>query len=181
MRPVSEDSNQSNDTGDSDKGDNGTGDADDARLGQLAADVDHAVRKATRTVEFGRRGFAIAVTVFVLLLAELLPWVGDYAGWQVLVGDAGTFAIPRLFAVTSIGIGIVASSLALVTRRWWLTWVCAIGGWFAAVDGLLAVWSQQSVGVNDGGETGPDIGLIIALVVMILLAAQWMRIAWSRR
>lgn len=174
MRPVSEDGKQPNNTGGS-----GSGEESD-HLDQLAADVDHAVRKAARTVEFGRRGFTLAVTVFLLLLTELLPWMDGYAGWQVLVGDAGTFAIPRLFAATSIGIGILASSLALVTRRWWLTWVCAIGGWFAAVDGVLAIWSQQSVGVDDGGGTGPGLGLVLALVAMILLAAQWMRMAWSR-
>lgn len=174
MRSVSENGKQPNNAG------GGGSDGENDHLDQLAADVDHAVRKAARTVEFGRRGFTLAVTVFLLLVTELLPWSDGYAGWQVLVGDAGTFAIPRLFAATSIGIGILASSLALITRRWWLTWVCAIGGWFAAVDGVLAVWSQQSEGVNGGGDTGPGIGLILALVAMILLAAQWMRTAWSR-
>ena len=170
MRTVSEDGNQPNHPGDE----------EDARLNRLAADVDQVVRKASRTVEFGMRGFAIALTVFALLVAELLPWVDGYAGWQILLGEAGTLTIPRLFAVTSIGIGVVASALALLTRRWWLTWVCAIGGWFAAVDGVLAVWSQQSAGIREGTGGGPGIGLIIALIVMILLAAQWMRMAWSR-
>jgi|SRR5699024_5000400 len=170
MRSVSNDSNRPGETGDN----------DDGGLDRLAADVDQVVRKAARTVEFGMRGFAISVTVVALLVAELLPWIGDYAGWQVLLGETGTFAVPRLFALTSIGIGIVASILALLTRRWWLTWVCAIGGWFAAVDGVLAVWSQQSAGIQEVGGDGPGIGLIVSLVVMILLAAQWMRVAWSR-
>lgn len=145
---------------------------------QLAEDVDEIGRKAARTVELGRRGFVIAVLVFVLLIGELLPWVGSKAGWQVLVGQAS--AIPQLFAATSTVIGILCSILALGTRRWWLTWVCAIGGWFASVDGLLAVWSQQSAGANNTSSGGPGIGLVIALVAIILLAGNWMRTAFSR-
>lgn len=171
MQPVRSDDSYAADAGD---------DPGNGQLDQLAADVDQVVRKASRTVEFGRRGFAIAVLVFVLMVAELLPWVGSHTGWQVLLGDAGTFAVPRLFALTSTGIGVLASILALTTRRWWLTWACAMGGWFAAVDGVLAVWSQQSAGIQGAGSSGPGIGLIIALIAMILLAAQWMRIAWSR-
>lgn len=158
-------------------GDNPAGEGS-SEVGELAADVDQVVRKASRTVEFGRRGFAIAVGVFVLIIAQLLPWVGEHAGWQVLAGEAG--AIPRLFAATSIGVGILASMLALITRRWWLTWVCAVGGWFASVDGVLAVWSQQSSGASGAAGDGPGFGLVLALIVVVVLAAQWMRVAWSR-
>lgn len=148
------------------------------QFGMLAADVDQVVRRASRTVEFGRRGFTIAVTVFALIVAVLLPWVGENTGWEVLLGEAG--AIPRLFAATSIGIGVLASMLALATRRWWLAWACAVGGWFASVDGVLAVWSQQSTGIHGAGGQGPGIGLVLALIAMIILAAQWLRTAWSR-
>jgi hypothetical protein len=145
---------------------------------RLAEDVDQVVTKASRTVELGRRGFVIAVLVFVLLVGQLLPWVGDHVGWQVLLGQGG--GIPQLFAVTSTGIGVLASALTLMTRRWWLSWVCAMGGWFASVDGLLAIWSQQSSVANGATGGGPGVGMVIALVAMILLAAQWMRTAWSR-
>jgi hypothetical protein len=107
-----------------------------------------------------------------------LPWVGPHSGWQVLVGQGGP--IPQLFAATSTLFGVVASVLALSARRWWLTWVCAMGGWFASVDGLLAVWSQQSSVANNAPGTGPGIGLIVALATMILLAGNWMRASWSR-
>lgn len=145
---------------------------------QLAEDVDEIGRKAARTVELGRRGFIISVLVFLLLVGQILPWVGDKTGWEVLVGEGG--AIPQLFAATSSVIGIVASALTLATRRWWLTWVCAIGGWFSSVDGLLAVWSQQSTGANNAPGAGPGIGMILALAAIILLAASWMRTAFSR-
>ncbi|MTD53565.1 Rv2732c family membrane protein [Amycolatopsis pithecellobii] len=145
---------------------------------RLAEDVDAIGAKVSRTVELGRRGFIISVLVFVLLVGQLLPWVGDHVGWQVLFGDGG--AIPQLFAITSTGIGVLCSVLTLATRRWWLTWVCAMGGWFSSVDGLLAVWSQQSSGANGAAGNGPGIGMIIALAAIILLAANWMRTAFSR-
>ncbi|GLY66287.1 Rv2732c family membrane protein [Amycolatopsis taiwanensis] len=151
---------------------------DGADLTRLAADVDEVVSKAARTVDIGRRGFVISVLVFVLLVGQLLPWVGPHTGWQVLFGQGG--AVPQLFATTSSVFGVGASVLALSTRRWWLTWVCAMGGWFASVDGLLAVWSQQSSSATNTPGTGPGIGLIIALIATIVLAANWMRTAWSR-
>ena len=145
---------------------------------QLGSDVDEVVTKASRTVELGRRGFFLAVLVFVLLVGQLLPWVGSHVGWQVLLGQGG--GIPQLFAVTSTLFGVLASALTLMTRRWWLAWVCAMGGWFACVDGLLAIWSQQSSVANGAAGGGPGIGMVVALVAMIVLAAQWMRTAWSR-
>jgi hypothetical protein len=149
-----------------------------AELGRLAKDVDQVVKRASRTVELGRRGFIVSLLVFALLIGQILPWVGGHVGWQVLFGQGGP--IPQLFATTSTVIGIFASVLALATRRWWLTWVCAIGGWFSSVDGLLAVWSQQSSQANNAVGAGPGIGMVIALAAMIFLAANWMRTAWSR-
>jgi hypothetical protein len=149
-----------------------------AELGRLAEDVDQVVKRASRTVELGRRGFVLSLLVFALLVGQLLPWVGGHVGWQVLLGQGG--AVPQLFAATSTLVGVFASVLALATRRWWLTWICAIGGWFSSVDGLLAVWSQQSSQANGAVGAGPGIGMVIALVAMIFLAANWMRTAWSR-
>lgn len=153
-------------------------DADtDKELTELQAEIDEVGHRAAKTVELGRRGFVIAVAVFVLLVGQLLPWVGDHAGWQVLLGEGGP--IPQLFAATSTGFGVLASALALGTRRWWLSWVCAVGGWFSFVDGLLAVWSQQSSHANNAVGGGPGIGMILALVIMIVLGVNWMRTAWS--
>ncbi|SFQ33626.1 hypothetical protein SAMN05421810_106180 [Amycolatopsis arida] len=156
----------------------GSGDRASSDVDRLAADVDAVVSRAARTVELGRRGFVIAVATFALIVGLLLPWVGDVAGWQVLAGEGG--AVPRLFAATSTAFGVIASALALATRRWWLTWVCAVGGWFASVDGVLAIWSQQSSPASGAPGAGPGIGMVLALVAMIVLAAQWMRTAWSR-
>ncbi|WP_020671636.1 hypothetical protein [Amycolatopsis nigrescens] len=149
-----------------------------ADFSELAADVDEVVRKAARTVELGRRGFVIAVAVFVLIVGQVLPWVGGEVGWQALLGQSGT--IPQLFAGTSAGFGVLAGMLALATRRWWLTWVCAVGGWFTSVVGVLAVWSQQSSAASGAAGGGPGIGMIIAVIATIVLAVNWMRTAWSR-
>ncbi|PXY19760.1 hypothetical protein [Prauserella muralis] len=145
---------------------------------ELAADVDEAVGRAVKTVELGRRGFTISVAVFALVVGLVLPWVGEAAGWQVLAGEGG--AIPRLFATTSTVFGVLASALALATRRWWLAWVCAVGGCIASVDGLLAIWSQQSSAASGAPGDGPGLGMVIAVLGMVVLAAQWMRVAWSR-
>lgn len=164
---------------------NGGADADDAKareareVAELAEEIDEVERDAARRIDPGPRGFFIAVLVFVLMIALLLPWVGDSAGWRVLVyGEDG--AIPRLFAATSSGFGIAASALALITRRWWLSWVCAVGCCVAAVDGLLGVWSQQSSAASGETGAGPGVGMVVALVVSIMLAASWLRTAWSR-
>lgn len=158
---------------------NGRAPGNGQAMDRLAADVNAAVGRAVKTVELGPRGFAIAVTVFALIIGLLLPWVDGNAGWEILAGH-GNEAIPRLFAATSGGFGVLASVLALVTRRWWLTWVCAIGGWFAFVDGVLAIWSQQSSAAPGAAGEGPGFGLVLAAIAMAVLAFQWMRVAWSR-
>lgn len=153
---------------------------DDAReLDELAVEIDQVGERVSRTVDIGQRGVILGLALVLLLAGLLLPWVGDTAGWQVLLtGDGGT--IPRLFAATATGAGLIASLLALITRRWWLTWVCAVGGWFASVDGMLAVWSQQSSSSTGAAGGGPGTGMILALIAMVVLAVQWMRMAWSR-
>lgn len=157
---------------------NDSGDNEPPEVAELRQEIDEVEREAARRVELGRRGFVIACLVLVLATALLLPWVGDFAGWQVIAGEGG--AVPRLFAVTSTGFGIFGSALTLATRRWWLAWVCALGSCIATVDGMLAIWSQQSSGVSGQPGAGPGIGMIIGLVAMIILAANWLRIAWSR-
>jgi hypothetical protein len=129
-----------------------------------------------RTVELGGRAVVIAVAVFVLLVGLALPWMNGASGIEVLIGEETGKAsmVPRLFAATAVLFGVLASALTLTTRRWVFAWVGAAGGWFASVDGVLAIWSRQSSG------TAPGIGLIIAVVAMVVLAFQWFRTAASR-
>ncbi|MGH3517832.1 MAG: Rv2732c family membrane protein [Haloechinothrix sp.] len=157
---------------------NDPADKEPPEVAELREEIDEVERQAARRIELGSRGFLIACLVFGLIVSLLLPWVGDYAGWQVLAGEGGP--VPRLFAVTASGFGILGSALTVVTRRWWLAWVCAVGSCIATVDGLLAIWSQQSSGVSGVPGEGPGIGMVIALIVMIMLAGSWLRTAWSR-
>ncbi|MET0135346.1 MAG: hypothetical protein ABW215_17345 [Kibdelosporangium sp.] len=133
-------------------------------------------RRMDRTVELGGRAVVISVAVMVLLIGLLLPWLHGANGWQVLLGQVEGRAgiVPRLFAATASGFGVLASVLALITRRWGMTWICALGGWFASVDGMLAIWSRQST------EGSPGIGMILAEVAMVVIAVCWFRTAWSR-
>ena len=131
---------------------------------QLRNEIDEVERRTVRTVDLGPRAITIAIAVFILIVGHALPWMSGANGLDVLfgqhdaVGKAST--VPRLFAGTSLGFGILGSAVALMTRRWALSWVCALGGWFASGDGILAIWSRQSSA--GAGSSGPGIGLIIA-------------------
>jgi hypothetical protein len=142
----------------------------------LREEIDEVGRRAARTVELGGRAVVIAVAVFVLLMGLVLPWMNGASGLEVLIGaETGKASIvPRLFAVTSVLFGVVASALTLITRRWFFAWVGAAGGWFASVDGVLAIWSRQS------SDTVPGVGMVIAVVAMVVIAVQWFRTAASR-
>jgi hypothetical protein len=143
---------------------------------QLREEIDEVGRRASRKVELGGRAVVIAVAVFVLLVGLVLPWMNGASGLEVLIGQEGGKAsmVPRLFAATAVLFGVIASALTLITRRWFFAWVGAAGGWFASVDGVLAIWSRQSSGTDVG------IGLIIAVVAMVVIAFQWFRTAASR-
>ncbi|SDC47083.1 Rv2732c family membrane protein [Actinokineospora iranica] len=157
-------------------------DPDDPNLAILRDEIDAVERASSRKVELGGRAVVLSIAVFVLIVGYLLPWMGSAAGWQVLLGagDAAgkAGAVPRLFAATALLFGIAASTLTLLTRRWALAWASALGGWFATVDGLLAIWSRQS----SAGLTspGPGIGMVVSEVAMVVLAVLWFRTAWSR-
>lgn len=155
---------------------------DPANLQQLQNEIDEVERRTVRTVDLGPRAMTIAVAVFVLIIGHALPWMSSANGLDVLMGNQDAVGkasmVPRLFAATSAGIGILGSALALITRRWIFVWACALGGWFASVDGVLAIWSRQSSA--GAGASGPGIGLILAEIATVFIAAQWLRTAWSR-
>jgi hypothetical protein len=145
-------------------------------IDHLRTQIDEVERKATRTVDLGGRAVVIAAAVMVLLVGLLLPWLHGDSGWEVLLGrvEGRAGMVPQLFAATSSGFGVLASMIALVTRRWGMTWICALGGWFACVDGVLAIWSRQS------SEGSPGVGLVLSEIAMVVIATCWFRTAWSR-
>jgi hypothetical protein len=71
----------------------------------------------------------------------------------------------------------VGCATGLVTRLWVVGWASAFGCGFSVVTGVWAVWSRQTAG---SGAPGPGPGLLLVLVAMVLMAAMWVRLAWSR-
>jgi hypothetical protein len=149
-------------------------------LAVLHAELDAVERSALRRVDPGVRAVVIAGAIMVLLLAITLPWVGDASGWDVLSGTANPVdrvgLLPRMFGGVALGLGVGLSLLALLTRRWGLVWVSALGCAYGVLDGVWAIWSRQTV-----TGPGPGIGLVLAALAMAVLAVQWLRLALSRR
>jgi hypothetical protein len=133
---------------------------------------------ATRLVAGTLLVLVLAVAVLLLVGALMLPWTGGVPGWQVLAGVANLGALPRLFTFTSIGFGLLGSAVALATRLWAASFVCAVGSGFSVVNGVWAIWSRQ-VNVPQGGS-GPGIGLVVAVLAMVVLAGCWVRITARR-
>ncbi|QJY47362.1 hypothetical protein [Pseudonocardia broussonetiae] len=145
----------------------------------LEAEIRGIARTMERRTDPGATAVTVAVAVLVVLGSLALPWTGAVLGWQVLAGLAPDLGVlPRLFTFTSVGFGVLGSALALSTRWWALAWVCAVGSGISVVTGIWAVWSRQTV-VPDGG-TGPHVGMVLAVLAMVVLAASWSRIALRR-
>lgn len=153
---------------------------DPDRMDELRAEIDAVERSALRRVELGARAGVIAGAIMVLLLATSLPWVGSASGWEVLRGTADPAddvgLLPWLFAVVALGFGVGLSALALITRRWGLVWASALGCGYGVLDGVWAIWSRQTT-----AGAGPGVGLILAVLAVAVLAAQWFRLAVSRQ
>jgi hypothetical protein len=147
-------------------------------LASLEAELAEAERRVVRRVEPGAVAMVVAVVVLVVAGALMLPWTGGVPGWQVLAGVANFGVLPRLFTITAVGFGVLGSSVALATRLWAAAFVCAVGCGFSVVNGVWAIWSRQ-VNVPQGG-TGPEIGLVLAVLAMVALTACWVRIAAHR-
>jgi hypothetical protein len=136
-------------------------------------------RELLRRIDPGTRAVVIAAVMMVLVLSAVLPWVGAASGWHILLGQADPALkiglLPRLFAINSTIAGVLVGALALATRRWAVAWVAAMACVIVSFEGLIAIWSRQTVQAE-----GPSIGLVLAVVSMFVLAIQWLRIVWTR-
>lgn len=147
----------------------------EARYEAEVADVERAVR---RRVEPGATAAGVVVGMLALLASLPLPWTGTTRGWEVLLGVDELGVLPPFFARVALGVGVVLSVVALLTHRWGLAWVCAVGCGFSIVAGVWAIWSRQ-VTVLDGGA-GAGFGLVLAVLAAVVLTVSWVRIALSR-
>jgi hypothetical protein len=147
-------------------------------MARFEAELAGLQRRVERRTDPGVAALVVVVGVLVLLGSLMLPWTGDVAGWQVLSGTESLGLLPRLFAFTALGFGVLGSALALATRWWALAWVEAVGCGFSIVTGVWAIWSRQ-ITVPDGGS-GAGPGLVVAVLAVIVLAASWVRIALRR-
>jgi hypothetical protein len=147
-------------------------------LAALDGELRGVARRVERRIDPGPTALVVSIAMLALIGGLLLPWTGSARGWEILAGVASFGPLPRLFTFTALGFGLVGSALALATRWWALAWVCAVGCGFSVVTGVWAIWSRQTV-VPEGG-TGPGVGLVLAVLAVLLLAASWVRIAIRR-
>jgi hypothetical protein len=147
-------------------------------LAPYAAELAGVERRVERGIDPGPTALTVSIGVLVLLGSLLLPWTGSTAGWEVLAGTESFGLLPRLFAFTALGFGVIGSALALATRWWGFAWMCAVGCGFSVVDGVWAIWSRQ-IGVPAGGSAA-GVGLVLAVVTVLVLAVSWVRIALRR-
>ena len=141
---------------------------------ETRAEIDGAGRAAQRRIDPGPRAMLIAVCVVAAVASLLLPWVAGMPGWEVLAGgDAGP--LPTLFSITLTTFAIVCSAAALLTRLWVLAWLAAYGCGVSSVNGVWAIWSQQT-----GAAGGPGFGLVLGVLAVVLLTFVWAGAALRR-
>jgi hypothetical protein len=145
---------------------------------ELEKELVEVTKAFERRTDPGTNALFVSVAMLLLVGAQLLPWVGAAPGWHLLAGIESAGPLPRLFTFTSLGFGLVVSAAALSTRSWLLAWICAAGCGISVINGVWSTWTRQVV-VPMGGA-GPGIGMILALVAMVLLAANWAIIALRR-
>ena len=154
----------------------------DAEFEEFRRDIDAAEKKVAGEIDPGARAMVVAVLVFALLLTFVLPHTGHARGFDVLVNgaiaDQESVRVPsRIFVWLAMVFGVGFSMLALLTRRWVLSWIALVGSFVASVIGMLAIWTRQTAGA---GHPGPGIGLVVAWIAVILLTFHWARVVWSR-
>lgn len=147
-------------------------------LRELNAQVAGLPEQIERRFDPGPRALVVSVGVLVLIGSVLLPWIGGSPGWQVFAGIASYGPLPRLFTFTLIAFGVLGSMLALVTRRWAIAFVCAIGCGISTVNGIWAIWSRQ-IGA-DSGLAPPQVGLILGAIGVLVLTFTWAGVALRR-
>lgn len=146
---------------------------------RISAKLSRTERDILRRIDPGAQALIMATVTLVLITCWILPWIGTASGWQILTNEAdpalNISILPRLFSINSTIAGVLLSSLALATRRWAVAWVAAMACAVVSVEGVIAIWSRQTV-----AQAGPSVGLVLAEVSVFVLAVMWLRVVWSR-
>lgn len=145
----------------------------------LRKEIDDVEHQAAKRIDPGTGALTISIAVLAILVSLILPWIGEFTGLQVVLGESSLF-LPKLFSYLALGIGVVGSGVTLAVRRWGLTWVCSLGLFAGSIIGVLSIWTQQTTTSNKTIGPGPGIGLIIAVIAVIVLLVKWVKIAASR-
>lgn len=144
-------------------------------------------KKVAGEIDPGARAVFVAALVLVICFSLVLPHSGSASGFDVLTHSPevrtenigiGSYLFVWLTAV----FGVVASALALTTRRWVLAFTALAGSAVGCVAGMLAWWSRNTENVDTlkVPEHGPGIGLIIGWFAMLVITFHWSRTVWAR-
>ncbi|RJQ78624.1 hypothetical protein D5S17_12485 [Pseudonocardiaceae bacterium YIM PH 21723] len=147
----------------------------------MRAQIEQVGQDVKRQIDPGHRAMIIAVAVMALLASQILPWAVGHTGFDLLTKPMPAAEkisiIVKIFDGMALVIGVLASALAIITRRWALAWVCAFGGALTLVFGVLSIWTRQTV-LN--APHGVQAGLIVAVLSVLVLVVQWFKIVTAR-
>ncbi|MFT3900222.1 MAG: hypothetical protein QM728_08270 [Gordonia sp. (in: high G+C Gram-positive bacteria)] len=169
---------------------------------QFEDDLRRAERKVAGEIDPGARAVVVAAAVLVAGVSLALPHVaneffsfrGAVSGFDVLSFDEKAQAAKititsRVFVYLLLIFGVLFSALALITRRWVLSWIALCGSMVSVVAGTLAWWTRNTPGLDaqigsDGKPLPPvqgvGIGLVLGLIAVIVLSFHWARVVWAR-
>lgn len=169
-----------------------------AELEPFRKDFERAEKKVSGEIDPGMRGVVLAVLIFALLGAFALPHVGGVKGWEVISGsqsaDAEAIAFTsEIFLWVALLFGGLLGIVTLLTRRWALAWLVSAGTTIGVVFGVLAIWSRQTTSQKLAGVdssqaavegaahmSGPGIGLIVMLLLLVVMTYMWLQVVWSK-
>lgn len=166
--------------------DQSTAGSDREALRAYEKDLRKAERKVAGEIDPGARAMVVAIGVIVAMVSLILPHAGDATGLDVLSmsgrAHAQRIALPsQIFVWLLVVFGIGFSMLALLTRRWVLSWIALSGCAVTSVAGMLAIWTRNTVGVGGvAPPSGAGAGLILGWLVAIVLTFHWARVVWAR-
>ena len=135
----------------------------DDKLAKYRGDLQAAEKSAARDVNYQPFLAPMAIGLFGVLIAIVLPHSGEVHGYDVLFNspvaqEFNTKLPERAYSWLALTGGILLPIGTIVSRSWLVAWVnwffAGIAWWYSA----FAIWIRQSRPVTDPGEAGlwPD-------------------------